>query len=217
MGLSLSRTVFIGRADSKRRLSGALTMSSAAQEKLDAFLAQLPIEPFQKLSRESPIAAAAEKIRKLSFENLLGRVRDEKAADALKSAFFIRADAFDDAHQLAQEIPTDLGNWCHAVLHRREPDTWNSSYWYRRVHPREGVFEKIAREALQAVLQPPPALKNLFQKMRSSGRFQPLDFVECCDAALARGESSEEVSTLLKLQNIEWRALVEEAAQRAKG
>ncbi len=39
---------------------------------------------------------------------------------------------WDRAHSVAQEIETTDGAWVHAYLHRREGDTANARYWYRR-------------------------------------------------------------------------------------
>ena len=36
------------------------------------------------------------------------------------------------AHEIAQDIETSDGAWVHAYLHRKEGDTWNAGYWYRR-------------------------------------------------------------------------------------
>ena len=36
------------------------------------------------------------------------------------------------SHDIAQEIYSDIGNWIHAYLHRKEGDKWNAGYWYRR-------------------------------------------------------------------------------------
>lgn len=36
------------------------------------------------------------------------------------------------AHEIAQEIESREAAWVHAYLHRREGDTWNAGYWYRR-------------------------------------------------------------------------------------
>ena len=36
------------------------------------------------------------------------------------------------AHQLAQDVDTKDGAWVHAYLHRKEGDTSNAGYWYRR-------------------------------------------------------------------------------------
>ena len=39
---------------------------------------------------------------------------------------------WDRAHQLAQDVDTNDGAWVHAYLHRKEGDTSNAGYWYRR-------------------------------------------------------------------------------------
>ena len=39
---------------------------------------------------------------------------------------------WDRAHSLAQEIETVDAAWVHAYLHRKEGDTSNADYWYRR-------------------------------------------------------------------------------------
>ena len=36
------------------------------------------------------------------------------------------------AHEVAQDVNTPDGAWVHAYLHRREGDTANAAYWYRR-------------------------------------------------------------------------------------
>ncbi|MGB5236114.1 MAG: hypothetical protein WBM43_09615 [Flavobacteriaceae bacterium] len=36
------------------------------------------------------------------------------------------------SRDIAQEINSDLGNWIHAYLHRKEGDDWNAGYWYQR-------------------------------------------------------------------------------------
>ncbi len=39
---------------------------------------------------------------------------------------------WDEAHKIAQEYNTSMACWIHAVLHKIEPDEWNSRYWYAR-------------------------------------------------------------------------------------
>lgn len=36
------------------------------------------------------------------------------------------------AHNLAQDVETELGSWVHAYLHRKEGDAGNAAYWYHR-------------------------------------------------------------------------------------
>jgi hypothetical protein len=39
---------------------------------------------------------------------------------------------WEGAHELAQAEPGPAGDWVHAYLHRKEGDTSNARYWYRR-------------------------------------------------------------------------------------
>ena len=39
---------------------------------------------------------------------------------------------WEQAHAIAQDIPTREGSWVHAWLHRQEGDEWNANYWYNR-------------------------------------------------------------------------------------
>ena len=39
---------------------------------------------------------------------------------------------WEQAHNIAQDIPTPEGSWVHAWLHRQEGDEWNANYWYNR-------------------------------------------------------------------------------------
>jgi hypothetical protein len=39
---------------------------------------------------------------------------------------------WDRAHSIAQDIESTDAAWVHAYLHRKEGDTSNAGYWYRR-------------------------------------------------------------------------------------
>ncbi|HUZ96603.1 MAG TPA: hypothetical protein VMU57_17010 [Edaphobacter sp.] len=58
------------------------------------------------------------------------------------------------AHEIAQEVPGADGAWAHAYLHRKEGDTGNAAYWYRRAGrpvaggDLPGEWEQIVREML---------------------------------------------------------------------
>lgn len=39
---------------------------------------------------------------------------------------------WDKAHELIQDIDNEDASWIHAYLHRKEGDTANAGYWYRR-------------------------------------------------------------------------------------
>jgi len=36
------------------------------------------------------------------------------------------------SHELIQDLPDKNAAWIHAYVHRKEGDTWNADYWYRR-------------------------------------------------------------------------------------
>jgi hypothetical protein len=61
---------------------------------------------------------------------------------------------FDRAHQLAQSDEGGAGNWVHAYLHRKEGDSGNAAYWYRRAgrlfrhEPLDAEWDEIAQALL---------------------------------------------------------------------
>jgi hypothetical protein len=46
---------------------------------------------------------------------------------------------WDEAHQIAQDVDTADGAWVHAYLHRKEGDSENARYWYRRARRPEST------------------------------------------------------------------------------
>jgi len=41
---------------------------------------------------------------------------------------------WDAAHRVAQDVEDEDGAWVHAYLHRKEGDSANAGYWYRRAN-----------------------------------------------------------------------------------
>src|SRR6185503_12895499 len=52
--------------------------------------------------------------------------------NALAAMWYDGKGDWEQAHLIAQDIPTDEGSWAHAYLHRKEGDNWNANYWYNR-------------------------------------------------------------------------------------
>ena len=50
----------------------------------------------------------------------------------LKALWLARADRWDDAHDLCEDVADPDGSWIHAYLHRVEGDLGNAGYWYYR-------------------------------------------------------------------------------------
>lgn len=63
--------------------------------------------------------------------------------EALKAVWWEANGNWNNSHNIAQDIPSDVGNWIHAYLHRKEGDKWNAGYWYRRANR---DFPKISLE-----------------------------------------------------------------------
>jgi len=64
---------------------------------------------------------------------------------------------WDAAHKVAQDIDDAEAAWIHAYLHRKEGDTGNAAYWYRRAGKPvsalslEEEWEQIAEELLRRI------------------------------------------------------------------
>lgn len=51
---------------------------------------------------------------------------------SLAALWYAGKDHWEQAHAIAQDVPTREGSWVHAYLHRVEGDQWNANYWYNR-------------------------------------------------------------------------------------
>lgn len=50
----------------------------------------------------------------------------------LRALWLTKADRWEEAHDIAQDIPTKSGSWIHGLLHAIEGDFGNSAYWYHQ-------------------------------------------------------------------------------------
>lgn len=51
---------------------------------------------------------------------------------SLAALWYAGKNDWEQAHAIAQDVPTREGSWVHAYLHRVEGDQWNANYWYSR-------------------------------------------------------------------------------------
>ena len=77
--------------------------------------------------------------------SLTAKIDKLTAVPLIKAGLHLLNDDINNCHIIAQEHENPDGNYWHAILHRREPDYWNSKYWYKRVgnHP---VIQQMKNE-----------------------------------------------------------------------
>ncbi len=107
---------------------------------------------------------------------------------ACGAGLWLAFDFLDESHAISQDLHTTEGSFWHAILHRREPDAWNSKYWWRRVgkHP---VFASLEGEAAKFGWK----------------TWDAEAFVDACERE--RGTGSEREFLLREVQMAEWREL----------
>ncbi len=147
----------------------------------------------------------------VAFEHHPGNVQ-ATFGKACVAAAYLYLDHWDTAHRLAQNLPTAEGSYWHAIIHRREPDYWNSKYWFRQVgdHP---IFPELA-EAVRALPQA-ETLAAIVQKVTANGRWDPFAFVDACEQASQQGDAM--VQACEQIQMVEFQLLFKYCYQRATG
>jgi hypothetical protein len=52
----------------------------------------------------------------------------------LRAIWYDGKNDWHSAHEIAQDLASAEGAWIHAYLHRKEGDSSNAAYWYRRAN-----------------------------------------------------------------------------------
>lgn len=93
-----------------------------------------------------------------AFEDSINdRKPPENLTVFLQALWYDAKNDWEKAHELIQDITDKTAAWIHAYLHRKEGDTWNADYWYRkagRLRPEislENEWKEISKELLMAV------------------------------------------------------------------
>jgi len=125
-----------------------------------------------------------------SNEAARGELERVVAPPAVRAGLWLLHDFLDESHAISQDLHTAEGSFWHAIMHRREPDPWNSKYWWRKVGPH-------------------PVLKSLVETAPELGyRFTtPEAFVDECERV--RGSGTPDEDRARRVQLLEWRLLFE--------
>jgi hypothetical protein len=127
------------------------------------------------------------------------------AADAAKAGLMLYLGCWEEAHKIAQNVGSAEGNFWHAIIHRQEPDAWNSNYWFERVgkHPVFGSIQADSLEIVERLNVPSLSLP---------AAWDPVKFVELCEQAREQPGSPLELAAV-ELQHREWVRLFEWCAR----
>lgn len=126
-----------------------------------------------------PVSSMRMAIRDFDPESDLGSVLNREAAFACMAGLWLYWDFLDEAHTISQDLHTPEGSAWHAIVHRREPDAWNSNYWWDRA--------------------------GNASWMADAGYDSPKLFVEECERVRGRGNHDE--MTAIGTQLKEWQSL----------
>lgn len=122
------------------------------------------------------------------------------APEPVLAGLWLYCGRFEKSHSIAQELHTPEGSYWHAILHRQEPDDWNSGYWFKRAgrHP---VFNELARRAAEA-------------GYAAEGAWDPGKFIQFCAEARRAGGERERLAR--EVQQIEFDLLLDWCAGRER-
>lgn len=149
-----------------------------------------------------------------SLELARGRLKKLEAADLFPTAYLPREalgglwlyfSCFNECHEIVQDLNSPEASFWHAILHRQEPDSANSAYWFRSVgtHP---VFPGLRAAAKRIVDRYPNS------GFRVAAKWDPVSFVNFCEKARQAPGSPSECAAL-EIQRAEWQLLFDYCAR----
>jgi len=136
------------------------------------------------------------------LDTVLGKTKLSSTRQQLvRSLVLLWHDHLDASHTISQGIEHSDGSFVHAIMHRREPDAWNSKYWWRRVgnHP---AFPEITRRVSEQLAH---EKSDLAKRLIPGGRWDASAFVDACDTA----KDEQLIRMLREIQRIETEVLLE--------
>jgi hypothetical protein len=131
-----------------------------------------------------------------------GEVRDRDLGRACIAGLWLHFDFLEDSHHISQEIHQAEGSYWHGVMHRREGDFANASYWFRRsgILPFQAELGKAAAQLYGGELAAGP-----LSRLGQGDTWDPFRFVDICKLHV-RGDNAITLACR-KLQRLEWHYL----------
>jgi hypothetical protein len=119
-------------------------------------------------------------------------------AQAACAGLLLRAGCWEESHCIAQDVSSVEGSYWHAILHRIEPDSGNSAYWFARVG-RHAIFPDLHRLASRILAESGPPHWQL------EAAWEPNLFIRWCEEARKMGGLAEGAATAIQMA--EWKLL----------
>lgn len=129
--------------------------------------------------------------------------------EAVLAGLLLYLNCWTEAHEVAQELQTPEGSYWHAIVHRMEPDSSNSGYWFSQVgnHP---IFPDLRARAEHL------SSEHADAGFRVSSTWVPRQFISFCEEA-AKAPGSERDRLATEIQHAEWELLMNWCQQPKKG
>ena len=130
----------------------------------------------------------------LQDQTAAGLFPDAFSPEAALAGLWLRAGAWKQSHEIAQNLHSREGSYWHALVHRQEPDGFNAKYWLRQVgeHPIFAPLNEAAR-----------AYADVLELPELTEAWKPGRFVDIC----VRPRSTAIARAAAELQEIEWSLL----------
>lgn len=129
------------------------------------------------------------------------QVVDQVAARACISGLWLFHNFIDRSHLICQSIDTREGSYWHAMVHRREPDFWNSKYWFNRVG-QHAICNELCHGAAELAADTSSEAAALLRRQRS---WEAAAFVDLCESSYHTGSADEQLCQ--RVQRLEWHLL----------
>jgi hypothetical protein len=133
---------------------------------------------------------------------------DETAA---RVGLFQWHDFLDESHTLSQSIEGQgdnrLGDYWHAIMHRREPDYSNAKYWFRQIG-RQQIYRSLQKEADNTLARlTGPEVTRWRDRLQPGSNWDPFAFVDLCEECAA-DESADLAHAARRIQYVEMSLLM---------
>lgn len=130
------------------------------------------------------------------------------AQKCLEAGILLHHDFLDESHQISQTLegigrPATADYW-HGIMHRREPDAGNASYWFRRVgaHPALQSLGQNLTTWLEELHVPSAVVHHAETVLTKKQAVDPYHLIELSQSALKNPGSDVEL-TVKHIQNLE--------------